>query len=86
MVPFLGLGGKENSGGKLRVLKGLFCLALHSLFRNQCCLIFPLVSLASGLNENHKDVNGMNKRKTRSFSSLDSFAHIAEGPVDLLVI
>jgi len=36
------------------------------------------------MDKNHKDVNGMNKRK-RYFSSLDSSAHVAEGPVDLLV-
>lgn len=49
-------------------------------------VLFPPIPLSSGVDENHKDVNGMNKRRTRSFSSLDSSAHVVEDPVGLLVV
>lgn len=59
----------------------------HSLFRNPCVCYFHLFLFPwTGMNENHKKVAGINKRQTRAFSSLDSSPHVAEGPVDLLII
>lgn len=47
---------------------------------------FPPISLSSHGDENHNKVTKINNRQTKPFYSLDSSAHVAEGPVDLLVI
>lgn len=61
--------------------------ALSFLFREIHVLaLFPPISLSLGGDENHKKVTEIKKRQTRPFYSLDSAAHVAEGPVDLLVI
>lgn len=67
------------------VLRGVFCLALILLSEISVCWL-PPISLSSVVDENHKDVSLISKRKTRSFSSLDSSTDVVEGPADLLVI
>lgn len=82
---FQGAGQKENSGGKLEFSEVYFAWLFIPFSEISVCLfshlfLFPQVwmSITKMLMEW--------MRKTRSFSSLDSFTHIAEGPVDFLVI